>query len=168
MLEVISCKCGADFAACVVGMQDDEWNTEKKKYIQKGCIVSIRETISWSNCKCNCPNIKELEAHRLEWSLKTFTEATPISSLQKLKGEIEELEYELLHGTDKDKLIDEYVDCIKCILDSMGRKGILFDEMVDGYAKKLLININRTWVKNADNSYSHVKKIETTGKPDNI
>lgn len=37
-------------------------------------------------------SIIELEKDRMEWSLKNFPEATPISSLRKLEGEIKEVE----------------------------------------------------------------------------
>ena len=98
--------------------------------------------------------LEQLEAERLAWSLEVFTEATPISSLRKLEGEMKEVEVDLSLGNDP---TEEYVDCLMCLLDSAGRAGITMEQLRDGFAKKLAKNKARTWSKNPDNSYSHVK-----------
>jgi hypothetical protein len=100
-------------------------------------------------------NIIELEKERLEWSLKTFTEATPISSLRKLESEIEEIEVDIVEGV---KNPYEYADALMCLFDSAGRQGIYPEEIFAAFYHKLKINKSREWVKNPDNSYSHVKK----------
>ena len=103
--------------------------------------------------------IQELENERLQWSLKNFPDATPFSSLQKLKGEIAEVE-EALDADERDELelLEEYADCLMCLFDSAGRVGMTPDDIFKAFEKKLLKNKGRVWIKNPDNTYSHVKK----------
>lgn len=102
------------------------------------------------------PDILQLEKERLEWSLKTFTEATSISSLRKCEAEIKEIEEAIILKTPSGKLAEEYVDALMCLLDSAGRNGILLQEIIAIYERKFEINKKRTWKKNPDNSYSHI------------
>ncbi len=105
-------------------------------------------------------NILELEKDRMEWALKNFPEATAISSLRKLEGEIKEVEGEInkaMNIGDSD-LEEEYADCLMCLFDSAGRIGITPVMIFKAFAKKLEKNKNRTWIKNPDNTYSHVKE----------
>jgi len=99
-------------------------------------------------------NIIELEAERLEWSLKTLPEATPISSLQKLCDEVQEIEYDINAGVKEPM---EYADALMCLFDSAGRQGIFPADIFEAFEKKLAINKARNWTKNANNTYSHVK-----------
>jgi hypothetical protein len=96
----------------------------------------------------------ELEKERMEWSLKTFPEATAISSLRKLESEIKEIEADIQSGK---KVPEEYADALMCLLDSAGRNGISLENIIEAFAIKLIKNKARKWVKNPDNSYSHVK-----------
>jgi hypothetical protein len=95
-----------------------------------------------------------LENERMAWSLEVFPEATPISSLHKAREEIKEIYEDITHAT---RAPEEYADAIMCLFDSAGRQGISATEIVEAYGKKLEINKGRTWIKNADNTYSHVK-----------
>jgi len=104
-------------------------------------------------------SIIELENERLEWSLKTFTEATPISSLRKLEGEIKEVEEELNQPSSYGHLSEEYADCLMCLFDSAGRAGISLEMIFQSFEIKLEKNKKRVWNKNQDNSYSHVKSV---------
>lgn len=90
------------------------------------------------------------------WSQKAFPEATPLSSLSKLHDEVFEL-LETLAVNNKDAMAEEYVDCIMCLLDSAARTGITPEQLTHAFAKKLYKNVARKWVKNDDNTYSHVK-----------
>jgi len=103
-------------------------------------------------------DILKLEAERLEWSLKTFPEATPQSSLEKLKSEIKEVEQNIL---DEVKDVEEYADCLMCLFDSAGRQAITPESIFIAFEKKLAKNKARVWTKNPDNSYSHVKSPTT-------
>lgn len=99
-------------------------------------------------------DIISLEHERMAWSLKTFPEATEISSLEKAKDEIEEIRYNICHDI-KDPV--EYADAIMCLFDSAGRNGIPPEAIVNAYRDKIKINKSRVWKKNANNTYSHVK-----------
>jgi NTP pyrophosphatase (non-canonical NTP hydrolase) len=114
-------------------------------------------------------NIIELESERLEWSLKTFPDATHLSSLEKLKSEIKEVAKELKYldkfpDQDPVKLPEEYADCLMCLFDSAGRAGITVEEIFEAFEEKLEINKNRKWVKNPDNTYSHIKLTSQTAQ----
>lgn len=98
--------------------------------------------------------IIELEAERLEWSLKTFPEATAISSLLKAHDELVEIANDINKGIREPM---EYADVLMCLFDSAGRQGIFPTEIFEAFEKKLAINKNRNWNKNHDNTYSHIK-----------
>jgi NTP pyrophosphatase (non-canonical NTP hydrolase) len=105
----------------------------------------------------------QLEKERFEWSVKTFTEATALSSLLKLKSEIDEVEVYLNGNMDPDVVnwpesIEEYADCLMCLCDSFHRAGIPVEQVLLAFDKKTEKNKNRIWKKNPDNSYSHVKQ----------
>lgn len=102
-------------------------------------------------------NIHNLEKERLKWSLETFTEATALSSMFKLIGEANEIIADIKSGKREP---EEYADVLMCLFDSAGRQGISVDEIFEAFEKKLRVNKIRTWVKNPDNSYSHVNPTE--------
>lgn len=107
-------------------------------------------------------SIIELEAERLAWSLKNFPDATPRSSMLKLKSEVREVLKELDYleeypDQDPVNLPIEYADCLMCLFDSAGRAGISVLEIFEAFEEKLEVNKNRTWIKNPDNTYSHIK-----------
>ncbi|WP_162242733.1 dATP/dGTP pyrophosphohydrolase domain-containing protein [Dyadobacter sp. Leaf189] len=99
-------------------------------------------------------HLADMETERLAWSLKTFADATPISSLRKLESEIAEIEKNI-EGGIKDP--EEYADAMMCLLDSAGRDGITVAEILSAFEIKLDKNKLRKWRKNPDDSYSHVK-----------
>lgn len=94
----------------------------------------------------------------VEFTQSTFREATWIASLAKLEGEANEVQEAILREFDQDKVAEEYADCLMCLFDSASRVGISPEDIKEAFAKKLKINATRTWVKNSDNTYSHVKK----------
>ncbi|MCA6372247.1 MAG: DUF550 domain-containing protein [Cytophagales bacterium] len=97
--------------------------------------------------------IIKLEKERMAWSLETFPESTALSSLKKLKTEVDEIEYDI---QNRERRSEEYADALMCLFDSAGRQGISAEEIVEAFEKKLKVNKARTWKKNPDNSYSHV------------
>lgn len=89
----------------------------------------------------------------MNWSNKTFAEATPQSSLIKLESEIEEIRQDL---SDEKVNPEEYVDAIMCLLDSAGRLGISGDDIVNSFRIKFEINKRRTWARQSDNTYKKI------------
>lgn len=98
----------------------------------------------------------ELERERSQWSNKIFPEATAFSSLLKAEEEINEIKLDL---EEKNPNVFEYVDALMCIFDSAQRAGFPVEKIRDAYEEKNRINIHeREWVKNPNNTYSHIKK----------
>lgn len=113
--------------------------------------------------KTEWKDIVQLENERMAWSRKVFPEATAISSLRKLEEEIKEIEKDINEGK---RLPEEYADALMCLFDSAGRQPIpiLPQEIIEAFSVKLEKNKNRDWVKNADNTYSHVKSSQAIDK----
>lgn len=97
--------------------------------------------------------MSELFQDWMDWSTKTFAEATPESSLIKLEEEIGEIRENLEKGM---MLPEEYVDAIMCILDSAARLGITGKHIENHFRLKFEINKKRTWVKQLDNTYKKI------------
>jgi hypothetical protein len=104
----------------------------------------------------NKKTIFELEEERYAWSLATFPEASALGSIQKLKEETLEIEKNIIDG---ERDVTEYADALMCLFDSARRQEnpITINEIFDAFEQKLEINKKRTWVKNGNGSYSHVK-----------
>lgn len=88
---------------------------------------------------------------------ETFRRATPTSSITKLETEISELKKELSYGQLTEFLIEEYVDCIMCLLNSYAACGLTADSLFVAFCDKLEKNKLRKWKLNSDNTYSHIK-----------
>jgi len=102
--------------------------------------------------------IVSLEAKRLEWSLKLFKTANPISSIIKLQNELEEVIAELSAETiNKEHLSEEYADCLMCLFDSAGRAGILPTDIFKSFSEKLKVNLSSEWIDNGNGTYSRIK-----------
>lgn len=94
----------------------------------------------------------------MDWSKKIFDKATSQSSLKKLIDEIVELNNALEHET-RSKVLEEYVDCLMCLLHSASAKGFTIDEISKAFYRKLKINMSSKWSYNSkDNTYSRVKE----------
>lgn len=121
-------------------------------------FIGDKRAVECESCALNArklpSTILEAECLRWEWSQKTFTQATSISSLIKCKEEIKEIESDILANI-KEPL--EYADAIMCLFDSAARNGISKEQIEQAYIEKVIINLNRKWVKNQDNTYSHIK-----------
>lgn len=97
----------------------------------------------------------------MDWSVKTFDKATPLSSLEKLEDELSELRNELnKFATGYTRgVVEEYVDVMMCLLHSAAVKGISLEELNNMFYAKLLKNMNRKWKLNSNNTYSHEKEM---------
>ena len=120
-------------------------------------LMELQEAITLLIKPLPTLNFIELENERFEWSKKTFPEATSLSSLAKAKDEIQEIEKDIKSGN---KNPYEYVDAIMCIMDAAAREGMNSKEVMIAYKLKIEINKKRTWKKNPNNSYSHVKNYD--------
>ncbi|MBC7486068.1 MAG: DUF550 domain-containing protein [Cytophagaceae bacterium] len=105
-------------------------------------------------------DIFQLESERFAWSMAKFPEATALSSLLKMKEEMDEIEVELTMEqsfTTKEATSKEYADALMCLFDSAGRHGITPVEIFAAYRDKFEYNKTCEWVKNPDNTYSRKK-----------
>lgn len=116
-------------------------------------LQKLREALKYAQINTKSKDIIKLEEERLEWSLKTFPDATSFSSLLKAEEEIEEIKADINQGI---KRPEEYADALMCLFDSAGRQGISIESIFEAFAKKVEINKSREWKKNPDNTYSHV------------
>lgn len=98
-------------------------------------------------------DIIQLENDRFEWSKATFPNSTPLSSIKHLIKEAREIEQDILGGI---KRPEEYADALMCLFDSAQRQKISVEEIFKAFKEKLVVNKNREWNINPDNSYSHV------------
>ena len=100
--------------------------------------------------------ILELEEERRLWSIKTFPKSTALSSLQKLKTEVEEIEKDIISGIWRP---EEYADVLMCLFESGSRQvpPIYPEDIFKAFETKLSINKQRDWIANEDNTYSHLK-----------
>lgn len=138
--------------------EEPENKTEELIHLRKLLHVVLESMEEYKNQWCNF--LTAIEKERLKWSLETFPEATAVSSLTKLLEEVEEIKKEIemeQSFTTKDNIATEYADALMCLFDSAGRHGITTDEITSAYAVKFAKNKNRKWVKNPDNTYSHIK-----------
>ena len=99
-------------------------------------------------------SIIDLESERMAWSLETFPESTALSTLLHARKELKEIE-ENISSDEIDAT--EYADAIMLLFDSAWRAGIPATKVLQAYAEKIKVNKGRTWEKNPDNSYSHIK-----------
>jgi hypothetical protein len=93
----------------------------------------------------------------MHWSTKTFAKATAMSSLDKLQDEIEELRLEITFPKTREALIEEYVDCLMCILHSADKSHITVSELVAAFERKFIKNYESQWKENPNHTYSRVK-----------
>lgn len=97
----------------------------------------------------------------MEWSVTAFEKATHLSSLEKLEDELKELKFEITDGGDEidndNKIIEEYVDVMMCLLHSAAKYGFTSEELRVAFQRELIINKMRKWNLNANNTYSHTR-----------
>lgn len=57
--EIIKCRCGVVFAACVEGHQDKEWDDSKREYLAAGCTREIVPSNSFRLGSCDCEKTEQ-------------------------------------------------------------------------------------------------------------
>lgn len=100
-------------------------------------------------------SIESLEAKRFAWAGPFFKNATAISSLYKLRTEIDEIEADLVAGI---KRPEEFADAMMCLFDSAGRAGIFPGDIAKAFKEKLEVNLSSKWIDQGDGTYKRIKK----------
>ena len=104
--------------------------------------------------KLEASTFERIEEGRFAWSLKTFPDATPESSLAHAKDEMREIKDSLSFGSPD---ITEYADAVMLLMDSLQRAGFTLLDFTNAYVLKSFENTKRTWVKLENGSYKHVE-----------
>lgn len=102
----------------------------------------------------------DIQQDYLKWALYTF-DTTALSAIIHLDREVDELYNEVLFdGEDPYSLengISEVADIQMLLWYICQKLNISNEDLEKAIQEKLKINRKRTWIKNEDGSYSHVK-----------
>jgi NTP pyrophosphatase (non-canonical NTP hydrolase) len=142
--DLVACIAGGIQAAYLKGLWTRSTPAQESEQIRKE-QQNVTEGEEWSN----------LIQSFIAFCNETFPDLTPLISLEKLKDEMDELANELIHGHED--LLDEYSDCLMCLISSASLAGYGENDMRLAFAKKLMKNKARTWKRNENGTYSHVK-----------
>lgn len=104
------------------------------------------------------PDIINLFNSHLNWATVVFPKATAIGALLHLEREVKEVIADIENYAPRAHKIEEYADCMGCLLSSMARENISVEELMQAFEKKLIKNQRRKWKDNGDGSYSHIKE----------
>lgn len=80
-----------------------------------------------------------------EWQNRTFGEATPLSKIEHLKQEIEELQEDVESNAEDKRL--EFADCFILLFGAAASDGMSYDDICDAINEKMKINYRRKWGK---------------------
>lgn len=83
------------------------------------------------------------------FAAKTFSEASAVDHLEKLKQEAQE-------AKENPKDITEYADCLLCLFGAANKAGFTYNELLEATRDKLFIVENRQWEKKPDGTYQHI------------
>jgi len=90
------------------------------------------------------------------WQDKIFTKATPISCVNHLQEEVQELKADIENGKYS---LDEIADCYLLLIAVCNKCGLEYEDVVNAIDAKMEVNYTRQWGKPNDKGY--VKHIET-------
>lgn len=91
-----------------------------------------------------------------KWQKETFGEATPISKLEHLKQEVEELIADLKSNNPNKR--HEYADCFLLLFGSANADGMTYEDICQCIAEKFDINKARKWGKpDVNGVVNHIK-----------
>ena len=84
------------------------------------------------------------------WSKSAFPDADSIAHMKKAIAEAHEV-------IDNPSDITEYADCLIAIFAAAYKQNIELPELLTSIQSKLSLNKKRTWLKQSDGTYQHVK-----------
>src|SRR5574338_289983 len=94
--------------------------------------------------------LKNIYVDATQWQNKTFPEATPLSCVNHLQEEVEELKESIeLDSFDK----KEIADCFFMLFGICNTANISYDEILGAIKEKLEINKTRKWGAKNENGY---------------
>ena len=90
------------------------------------------------------------------WQKETFAQATPLSKIEHLLQEIQELKEDIINNNPNRRL--EYADCFFLLFGCAAADGMNYDSIVSAIDEKFEINRNRKWGKpDANGVVNHLK-----------
>jgi NTP pyrophosphatase (non-canonical NTP hydrolase) len=92
------------------------------------------------------------------WANRTFVKATALSALSKLEEEIMEVRADINDNAPKEKVTEEYADCMMCIIHSAAKHGITMSELRIAFEEKFVVNAEADWIENENHTYNRIKK----------
>lgn len=92
-----------------------------------------------------------------KWQRETFTQATPITAINHLREELDEL-LEQGHLGVREETVKEYADCFLLLFGSAALYGLTYDDICKAINDKMEVNKKRQWGKPNDKGY--VKHVE--------
>lgn len=92
----------------------------------------------------------------VKWQKETFPLATPLSKIEHLLQEIQELKEDIINNNPKKRL--EYADCFLLLFGAAHADGFEYNDIDDFSIEKLEINRARKWGKPDSNGVvNHIK-----------
>jgi NTP pyrophosphatase (non-canonical NTP hydrolase) len=92
-----------------------------------------------------------------EFSVRTFVKATPVSQIKKLKGELDELEFEVRGYGTKEDTLKEVSDCFLALSALAYKLGYEPEDLLRAMEKKMNVNRQRVWKELPGGIYQHVE-----------
>lgn len=90
------------------------------------------------------------------WQKETFGKATPLSKIEHLKEEVQELESDL-KGNSTDKKL-EFADCFILLFGAAASDGMSYEDICNCIDEKMAINYKRKWgIANEKGVVNHIK-----------
>lgn len=83
------------------------------------------------------------------WQKETFPKATPLSKIEHLLQEVQELKEDIINNNPNRRL--EYADCILLIFGAAHADGFDYNQIINLIEEKFTINKNRKWGKPDEN-----------------
>lgn len=102
-------------------------------------------------------NLADLFNSHIDWAATTFPKQTSVGALTHMVREAQEVAHDIHRGASYNHKVEEYADCLGCLLSSMSCEGITVEALALAFSAKLEKNKGRQWIDNGDGSYSHVK-----------
>lgn len=91
-----------------------------------------------------------------EWQKQTFGNATPLSKLEHLKEEVNELIFDITNNKETKEL--EFADCFILLFGAAASDGMDFEDICEAIHAKMVINYKRKWGKPKENGVvNHIK-----------
>lgn len=91
------------------------------------------------------------------WSVEKFGDCLAVAPLTHLSKEVRETINAILFDEPDESIRMEFADCFILLMQSAHKFGLSFEDVFNAAKKKMEINKRRTWGRNNDGTYGHIK-----------